>query len=113
MVQVIARQRADAVRPEELVLVEQVAEYALELPPVEDREQPAPGVADEPASRRSHLAMTSRDSDPGTSSTIADQPGRRSQTSASNIVDAQSGSSPTIDRTFRRVARPSGSRSTS
>ena len=33
MLQVVARQRANAVRTEELVLVEQVAEHALELRP--------------------------------------------------------------------------------
>ena len=50
-----------AVRPEELVLVEQVAEHALELPPVEDRQQPAPvGYSCRNASAL-HVAITSAD----------------------------------------------------
>ena len=39
--------------------------------------------------------------------------GWRVTVSASKIVLAQSGSSPTIERTFRRVADPSGRRRTS
>ena len=52
---VVAREGADAVGREELVLVEQVAEDALELRPGEGREEPAPGVADEPLDGRSHV----------------------------------------------------------
>ena len=55
MVQVIARERADAVRPEELVLVEQVAEHPLQLLLVEDRQQPPSLVADEALVGRGHV----------------------------------------------------------
>ncbi len=55
MFQVIARERTNAVRPQELLLVEQVAEHALEFLPVEDRQHPAFLVADETAVGRRYL----------------------------------------------------------
>ena len=55
MLQVMARQRADAVRAQELVLVEQGGEHALELLLVEDRQQPAAVIADEAGLGRRHL----------------------------------------------------------
>jgi hypothetical protein len=45
--------------------------------------------------------------------TIAISLGKRSTTSGSITAEAQSGSRPTSDLTFKRIARPSGSRSTS
>src|SRR5215203_4697015 len=51
----VARERADAVRAQELVLVEQVAENAFELRLRKRREQPSPRITDESLRSRSDL----------------------------------------------------------
>ena len=113
MIQVVARERPDAVRPEELVLVEQVAEHALQLLLVENRQEPPALVADEPLVGRRHVRRRA----PGwrfrNSAIISMSFGWRVATSPSNTVEAQSGSRPTIDRTFSRIDWPLGSRSRS
>src|SRR6202043_763679 len=55
MFEVIARERTNAVRTEELVLVEQVAEHALEFALVEDRQKSPFTMADETRVGRGHM----------------------------------------------------------
>ena len=50
MILVVARERTNAVRSEELLLVEHVAEHSLQLVLVEDGEEPPLVEADEPLS---------------------------------------------------------------
>ena len=111
MVGVVARQRADAVGAQELVLVEHLRQHAAELGFVQDRSQPAAGDAG--LSR-----VVDRRAQFGPSVEEPLEPLRefrvlRQQASRRKTVAAHSGSRPTIDRTLSRWAWPSGNRSTS
>ena len=111
MLLVVPGDGADAVRAQELVLVEHPGQHATQLRFVQDRREQAvlfPAlcrVLDERASARGARR--------GTAAAEARTSGYFFRSSPSNTVTAQSGSRPTIERTFSRSARPSGSLSTS
>ena len=110
MLGVVAREGPDAVGAQELVLVEHLRQHAAELGLVQDGGQPPARmtglarVVDEGrqlGARPRNLWKRSRSS------------GYFAMSFPSKTVTAHRGSRPTMERTFRRWARPSGSRSTS
>ena len=111
VVELVARQRADAVGAEELVLVQHPGQDAAQLRLVDDGEQPAAAAAGA-CSAVWTLAIRS-----GVRSRNRSDALREVRQLLQHVLledrDAHSGSRPTIERTFSRWPAPSGSRSTS
>ena len=104
VVQVIARERPDPVRAQELLFVEHVAQHARQLFLVQDRQQPAALLPHEALVGRRHVRDQLRMPLPEERDHLGVSSGNFTAGSTSTIVEAQSGSRPTSDRVLVRRA---------